>query len=291
MSRTTLRRGFTLIELLVVIAIIGILISMLLPAVQKVRDAAMRVQCQNNLKQIGVGMHDYHSVKNKFPPPRGSLFPGSNLTFTVYGGWMVDLLPYIDQDPLYKQVRNWPTGYFIYFSRPIKTFQCPADELVSDAAPPGDGAMTSYLGVTGADTDQNAQIFGPTNGIFDLSSTGIRITSIFDGPSYTVMVGERPPAADLYWGWWAVSDYDCLLSAYQLYGMYNNQTFPGIFRAPVYPIDNSIESNHFWSQHSGRGGNWLFGDGSVSFIEYVASDAILRLATRDGDDPVSTDDY
>src|SRR5262249_34392080 len=111
--------------------------------------------------------------------------------------------------------------------------------------------------------------------------------AILDGIAFTLMVGERPPSADLFWGWWAVSDYDCLLSTYQLYGMYGGQTFPGVFRAPVLPIDNDLESNHFWSRHFVSGGNWLVGDGSGKFIKYTASAVILELATREGDETIS----
>ena len=102
------RRGFTLIELLVVIAIIAILIGLLLPAVQKVREAAARSTCSNNLKQIALACHNYESAQGKLPPPRGTNYPG----FTAYRGWMCEIMPYMEQDNLRREIGDtWPGGF------------------------------------------------------------------------------------------------------------------------------------------------------------------------------------
>src|SRR3954454_25192238 len=112
-STSTVRRGFTLIELLVVIAIIAILIALLLPAVQQAREAARRTQCKNNLKQIGLALHNYHDTCNSFPPgwintwasnPPRSNFPGNSW------GWNAMILPMMDQGNVYNQI-NWSVGF------------------------------------------------------------------------------------------------------------------------------------------------------------------------------------
>src|SRR5262245_45917281 len=107
---TTLRRGFTLIELLVVIAIIAILIGLLLPAVQKVRDAAMRMSCQNKLKQLGLALHNYHNAFSKLPPGAQAAVlpvpnPAGNTTTIAGSSWIVFILPQIEQDSIYKLYR------------------------------------------------------------------------------------------------------------------------------------------------------------------------------------------
>jgi prepilin-type N-terminal cleavage/methylation domain-containing protein len=111
MARAFRRSGFTLIELLVVIAIIAVLISLLLPAVQKVREAANRTQCLNNLKQLGLALHNYHDNYGRFPPSVDSgLLPyvtGPDRGFTPYWSWMARLMPFFEQDNLYRQADEW----------------------------------------------------------------------------------------------------------------------------------------------------------------------------------------
>jgi prepilin-type N-terminal cleavage/methylation domain-containing protein/prepilin-type processing-associated H-X9-DG protein len=286
------RHGFTLIELLVVIAIVATLIALLVPAVQKVRETAARVQCQNNLKQIGLALHNYHGVHNHLPPPRGNHIPTP--TFTEFRGWMCEILPHLDQMALYQNMYTspWYTGFFANFNVPVVIYQCPSDSRNTSDIPAGNGAMTSYVGVTGSDNDVNIQYYGPTNGIFNVSSLGIRLTDITDGTSNTLMVGERPPGADRQWGWWGASDYDTLLSTQQLYGDPFNASgcvFPGLFGPAAVqggPCDG--DTNHFWSFHNG-GANWLFGDGSVRFLLYSASATTIPLATRAGGEAVTVD--
>jgi prepilin-type N-terminal cleavage/methylation domain-containing protein len=124
------REGFTLIELLVVIAIIAILIGILLPAVQKVRAAAARLQCQNNLKQLGLALHNFHDASQHFPAPRGTHTP--NPLFTEFRGWMCEILPYVEQDNLGRAMYTnpWYVGFFAYYGTPVKAYTCPSDPRI-----------------------------------------------------------------------------------------------------------------------------------------------------------------
>jgi hypothetical protein len=186
----------------------------------------------------------------------------------------------------------WNNGFFVTYNKTVTTYGCPSDARWKPGAPNG-GSLTSYLGVTGNDTSSNTQINGPTNGFFQLVSSpaaplakGITIAGITDGTSNTVMVGERPPATDLYWGWWGVSDYDCLLSVNQQYAFYsNNCVYPGRFRAPIggpQSPDCGGQTHHFWSYHTG-GANWAIADGGVRFMSYNAgSTTILDMGSAYG---------
>jgi len=139
------RRGFTLVELLVVIAIIGVLVALLLPAVQQAREAARRMSCNNNLKQIGIALHNHHDAKLSFPP--GGMQSGANGT-PCYTTWTIEILPYIEQQAIYNNYRqdllNTDTvNYNIIGQQRMVPYECPSDPHRFKLEPPASGPDTS----------------------------------------------------------------------------------------------------------------------------------------------------
>jgi len=151
------RRAFTLVELLVVIAIIGVLVALLLPAVQSAREAARRMSCQNNLKQMGIALHNHHDVKLTFPP--GCLNTGQNGT-AVYTTWSIEILPFMEQQALFQQydqslVNTHATNRLVGQAR-LAAHECPSDPHRFKLEPPASGPDTtnnwrhgSYRAVSG----------------------------------------------------------------------------------------------------------------------------------------------
>lgn len=262
------RQGFTLVELLVVIAIIGTLVGLLLPAVQEARESGRRTECMNNLKQIGLSLHMYHDNHKAFP--MANKYPGY---YPVYApSWMRDILPYIEEQAIYDE----PLASAQY--RTIAAFVCPSDprrrELLKGASSWG-WAVTDYVGVSGSDFSFTSS----TNGIFDPQSSGIAMHQVTDGLSNTLIVGERPAAADLFWGWWLWGAYDSYIGTQQAWAPYGGCTLPGIYKKGDIKIN--CDSSHFWSMHRG-GALWIMADASVPFMQYGAGGLTIPLATREG---------
>jgi prepilin-type N-terminal cleavage/methylation domain-containing protein/prepilin-type processing-associated H-X9-DG protein len=306
MIHRPVRSAFTLIELLVVIAIIGILIALLLPAVQKVRAAAQRASCQNKLKQMGIMLHHYHDVNGNFPPGMdwddGSP-TSSPPTYHPDWSWMAFTMPYYEEGNLYKLADDWahqPGNYWNVFgthpnpalSIPVKLWQCPADsradftgEGVTDVGVHVTVAFTGYLGVSGVN------IKGPVDkqGILYHRSK-VRIAEITDGTSNTLMVGERPPTFNLDFGWWFAGDGyddqgtgDSTLGAretayYQFLNSHYNCAEKKLGLQPG-DINDSCDQAHFWSLHPG-GANFLLADGSARFVSYAFDTILPELCTR-----------
>ncbi|MBN9122215.1 MAG: DUF1559 domain-containing protein [Planctomycetes bacterium] len=200
------RRGFTLIELLVVIAIIAILIGLLLPAVQKVREAAARMSCSNNLKQLGLALHNYHDQNNKMPP---GCEPDKNssgaVTASWRSSWKVYILPHIEQQNIFQ---GWSFTSSSGYSNAantgrvnnitIKTYRCPSSNLpdfYSTSYNAGSIEMfTTYVGVAGssADTTASSGSYGIVSGGGILyPNSKVTMVGITDGTSNTLLVGEQ----------------------------------------------------------------------------------------------------
>jgi len=203
-TKTRRLRGFTLIELLVVIAIIAILIALLLPAVQQAREAARRTQCKNNLKQLGLALHNYHDVYGKFCFHKG----GTGWTGTNTGNWgrlsgYIGLLPYIEQANLYNQISSqqtidgvtypefgpepWVTAYTPWRAQ-VSAFLCPSDSGPTSGSGRSSIGKVNY-GFCNGDSIVPSQNNRQTRGMFAHSTTyGVRDCT--DGTSNTIMMGE-----------------------------------------------------------------------------------------------------
>lgn len=295
-SKQVPRPGFTLVELLVVIAIIGILIGLLLPAVQSAREAARRMQCSNNLKQIGLALHNYESAHRRFPPGfisrvTGTWSGGGNDPIPESGpGWsfFAMILPHLEQANLHTTINfNLPITHVVNQaarSTKVKEYQCPSDTWnepvtvwpttlgIADLAP------ASYIGCLGGGDPANAPAYTamyeqqPFNGMFH-RNTAIRHADIIDGTSNTIAIGER---ASMFTpnGWAGVIPTAQTVFSprvAQSRGQVVGQTVrPAITMATVHvrtggPNAPTGSPGGFWSPHTG-GALFLLMDGSTHTI-------------------------
>jgi prepilin-type N-terminal cleavage/methylation domain-containing protein/prepilin-type processing-associated H-X9-DG protein len=293
-TKTTRRPAFTLVELLVVIAIIGVLVALLLPAVQAAREAARRMQCTNNLKQFGLAIHNYASANNEHFPI-GSHLNGRHGVFT----WM---LPYIEQQAVYDQIdTKQPGSGSSMRNTPIAAYYCPSCSYQKVYLSPQydyqRGALTNYQAVGGALVNRGEKIttstYGnlPNNGMFVLDHVRT-MGECRDGLSNSLAFGEfvhrdytvsasyaQPPGSVRPW----------ILGENGAKASYAFKVCEFAINAPVNRNDNSVPFNHlpFGSFHSG-GANFCFGDGSVHFLTQTINFSLYEsLATVNGQEPVS----
>ena len=306
------RFAFTLVELLVVIAIIGMLVGLLLPAVQQAREAARKIQCSNKIKQLGLAAHNYAtSMQDRLPPGSGEEALGAMKSryalFTF-------LLPFIEQNGLYQQIdQKQPcreyylnTGHEIAATL-VPDYICPdwGEDPISRTKNHLFGALSLYNGVAGAirtasegrTPTPTSQIMKrqvgdvPRNGLFEIGSKGIKFGQVKDGLSNTLMFGEIPAPKVRQCSEWNTYPY---YARGWICGGVDTSTQP-FYSAKVceYPINKPENKtgimNHqsFGSGHPG-GSQFAFGDGSVQFLSEGIDFVLYRdLATRSGEEPVA----
>lgn len=282
LSSKNTTKGFTLIELLVVIAIIAILIGLLLPAVQKVREAAAKLQCQNNLKQLALGVQNYISTFQTFPTSSAP-WVNNNNGF----GWIFRTLPYLEQEGIYNQIMPYESGSMFAgggllnpacrtaIASPVKTLYCPSDGSALPGSPvetkmwqmdPFKVTLTNYKGSMGDNRmgggssihqgrEPDCHNSSPCPGIFFRNSfqTPVTLDQIKDGTSNTMMIGEDTP-----------------IENYHSAAFYANGDYAST-HAPLNYVPKPSTPGDWWnvisfrSKHSG-GANFAFVDGSIKFL-------------------------
>jgi prepilin-type N-terminal cleavage/methylation domain-containing protein/prepilin-type processing-associated H-X9-DG protein len=291
------RQGLTLIELLLVITITGVLITLAVAGVQKVRETASRARCTNNLKNIALALHQYHDANKVLP---------AGVTYhrpTWYWSWLAMILPYVEKGTLHDSALDFAksTSSDPWYPNPalgttVASYKCPSDgrSLQTHTAYGYDVAFTSYLGVAGVPGDLSDHT---PAGILYYSSS-ITLNQVTNGTSNTFMVGERPPDARYWFGWWfagtgfddsGVGDH--LLGAQQsrfLTWINANNCGTHTSHCPATStnfqqgnINNPCDLAHYWSLHP-QGSNFALADGSVPFVSYSMSQSVFAtMCTRD----------
>jgi prepilin-type N-terminal cleavage/methylation domain-containing protein/prepilin-type processing-associated H-X9-DG protein len=309
------QRGFTLIELLVVIAIIGILIALLLPAVQKIREAAARMQCYNNLKQVGLALHGYHDNYGTLPSVHTELQVGTQLEY--FSCWSIDILPFLEQGPLYQTyvmtAQNTAAVNQPFCTSPVKIYTCPDDIRANQVlgpetlSPNGSGQpnppvlymASSYKAMSGiGDTSTTDTFAGYYNeaqiaqqahpagrGAFHADGlSGLRpekLVTVTDGLSNTIFVGERHTKTHFTRGpFWADS--------FNLYSAGASWPY-SITMIPDYDrCQSQVNANYCkygWGSIHDAGISFLFGDGHVRSIPAtIDMNLFMALSTVAGNE-------
>ncbi len=298
--------GFSIVELMVCLGIISLLIGMLMPAIQRIRGSAALIQCQSNLRQMGMAIHMYHNEYGYLPATRHEQVTNSNQNLSFSLNWQTWLLPYLEQSALWEEsVRAVATGMPPFHNPPhvgyatvVKIFICPLDERLHQPMLDYRGqwaAFTSYIGNSGS---------MPGDGVL-YAKAYLKLGQIPDGASTTIMVGERPPPDHGTAGTWYTYQHD----GFNLNGKW--LTPSGVLsctpllthanwgdpclKTPAPCLSPGRTSNpcdryHYWSLHP-KGANFLMVDGSTHFLKYTISDQLFRaMCTSAGGEVVEIPD-
>jgi len=305
-----------LIELLVVIAIISLLVALLLPAIQRVRAAADRMNCGSNMRQIGIALHNYHNDYNCLPASGWTIVTTSNPS-GKFCGWRAVLSPYIEQDNIRakydRNVNWWDEPNLTLAASPIKIYLCPSTpdrgKVTSAVAKPPRPAMTfanppaptDYEAIMGVQPVVNPALYGTagTNRSAMFRNSQVRIPQIYDGTHTTILIVEtagrpltyrgRTPRSDILNDQgicWADSE-----GGYSLDGSNQDGSLQGLGPVLTPRAINATNFNEPYSFHPG-GANFLFADGHVQFIdEKINLGIFAAFCTRNGGETVMIDDF
>lgn len=277
--------GYSLIELLITLGIITLALGLVLAGIQRVRNSSSQLSCQNHLRQCALATANYHQQHGRLPTgmhtPRGP-YP--------FMSWMTQLLPMLEQSTAWAEAGEDYNRQRIFskpiphrnLARPMAIFLCPADGRQMGTTEENiTAAFTNYLGVSGSAGHRR-------NGVL-FDDSRIRYSEITDGVSHTLLLGERPPSAGYWFGWWYAGtgqDYRGSLDSVMDVSDQNvGFRFPTCVRGPYRfqpgTNDDDCSSFHFWSHHPG-GAHFAFADGAVKFFRYSAHEILRSLATRAG---------
>ncbi len=297
--------AFTLIELLVTISIIGVLVALLLPAVQAARESARRAQCVNNLKQIGLALHNYEGIHQTLPPGYLSAYDATGTDLGPGWGWATMMLPQIEQSTTFSAV-NFSLGVEVTANQTarlinVNNFLCPSDRVEPSWAAVDRDILTgapkrvicwvapsNYGGMNGFSEP------GPDGeGVFFRNSR-IAFRDITDGLAQTIAVGERSHLLGVATWSGAVTGALLFDNDGDQIGSMDLETSPGMILGHsgegVGPGANRSDPNQFYSLHSGRGVNFLFADGHVTYLKSTMNyKTYVALSTRAGGEVIGTD--
>lgn len=325
----TRRSGFTLIEMLAVIAIIGVLVGLLLPAIQASRESARRTACTNKLRQIGVAITGFYDAFGFFPlakqansdrmvPSQFSFWPDhligvrrSDGSFPLgleqVGSWLLRTQPFMEEQVAPDIWSGATTLDAVYAAHDeVKRIQapsylCPSDPLTAQGNNPWGYAMNSYLAISGNNehVDDDGHASNATNGVFPTQNWGwsprpkVTHAKVTAGLSKVTLVGERPLSSDRYFGRWAMTDFDTVMANPNMeFSIIATDQQGNACPSPGY-FRNDDQRNPCAATHFWSmhpgGGCWLLGDGAVVFMDYSAATTVLP-AMASIDGVVSSDD-